>query len=794
MVVGAVPVDFVGLGAKEVKAAEEKSYSFETKNLTAAAQGTYGDGDTISAGADNYFTIYTSSKTKIDSSSKTFGDGYESGQRLNLGGAADVSTPKNVVSFKTSGKAKVKIWWVEGGDDHREMAIYNSSGAEVKKTSEGAAKNDAIISEIELEEAGTYYIGGDKNNNYIFKISVTDIIGSGGTTVERKDWSEVDLPVLGTPIQDNSNIIVPFDMVIGDDGADKITVTMTNEAGEIIDSKNYAVETTSASVTFKPDKSGKYYFYITAIRDGETDKIGENRKDINYLYPLSKAIIGSAYSKGNGSVALEWSAVKEATSYDVEYTSDNSTWEKVSAGSNTETVISGLSVGTRYTFRIIANRNSESTTSDTVEATATSEVQQKWGFVTYGNGASSSKDSFIGSANDGSVTVKSASGKIVPASFDGLSFYYTQVPASQNFTLRAKVSVDTWTFSNGQEGFGLMATDKLGGSGWNNSYMAIATKVEYYWDAATGNVTTDSTAQKVTHKNGIGAQEKVGITNDNIGKIEANDTDTIKNYFKSSMYPLEQRYPDAGNVIGKSTNVPANTISSPISEMYMTIQKNNTGYFVTYESIDGNYKTTKKYYEPKALEQLDSEYVYAGFFASRNATVTFSDISFTTIDSKDDAPSEVRPVEKIAFNTNVQSTTATGTSYYEFLFSANCDGSLRIVDENGTIVANNVKVKADTLVKPANVSLKSGKNDYKLYFTPDSNYKPDEYSEMESYETKLINFSVTYNQYGTEGQAIWVAPNGSGSGSKSDPMSIYEAVKYVQPGQQIILKSGTYKL
>lgn len=32
-------------------------------------------------------------------------------------------------------------------------------------------------------------------------------------------------------------------------------------------------------------------------------------------------------------------------------------------------------------------------------------------------------------------------------------------------------------YTNGQEGFGIMATDMLGGSGWNNSYMAIASKL-----------------------------------------------------------------------------------------------------------------------------------------------------------------------------------------------------------------------------------------------------------------------------------------------------------------------------
>ena len=42
-------------------------------------------------------------------------------------------------------------------------------------------------------------------------------------------------------------------------------------------------------------------------------------------------------------------------------------------------------------------------------------------------------------------------------------------------------------------------------------------------------------------------------------------------------------------------------MENPITEMYLTIQKNNTGYFVTYESVDGSYSTTKKYYDTEAL-------------------------------------------------------------------------------------------------------------------------------------------------------------------------------------------------
>ena len=65
---------------------------------------------------------------------------------------------------------------------------------------------------------------------------------------------------------------------------------------------------------------------------------------------------------------------------------------------------------------------------------------------------------------------------------------------------------------------------------------------------------------------------------------------------------------------------------------------------------------------------------------------------------------------------------------------------------------------------------------------------------MESYETVVIDHTVTYKTFGEAGQSIWVAPDAKGSGSKEDPMSIYDAVKYVMPSQQIVLTEGTYKL
>ena len=704
---------------------------------------------------------------------------------------------EGALTFTVTGTADVVVTATSTGSTNTsDLALVDASGNKI----DGIKAVTGTKPETEIKYtnlvAGTYSIivpkDGENNRGVrILKTVVTQT--SGGERPARADWSGVAAPVLGDVTSKDGKITVPFTMVIGYDGADKVVVTMTDEAGKEVASESYAKDTTGASVTFTPSASGKYTFSIKAVRDGGADKTGAETKTADFVLPLATSAIGSIYNKGNGSVAVEWSAVKEATSYVVEYSNDGKNWVSLDAADKTEATIKGLTVGSEYSVRVVAKRGEDSTTSKEATIKVTKEAQQKWGQITYGNGASSSKDSFTGSVNDGKVTIKSASGKLVPASFDGVSFYYTEVPASQNFTLRAKVTVDSWTLSNGQEGFGLMAADKLGGSGWNNSYMAVASKTEYYWNEEAKEVTTDSSATKVSQKIGLASQEKTGVTKDNIAAIEANDTATVQANFKSTSYPLEQRYPEAKNIIGNSTNTPVD--AGDITEMYLTIQKNNTGYFVTYESADGSYSTTKKYYDTEALERIDSDYVYAGFFASRNATATFSDITFTTIDPKEDAPAEERPIEKVSVNTYVQSATATGSADYEFLFSANCDGTLSIEDANGEVIVSDVEVKADTLVKPASVTLNKGKNAYKINFTPAEGYKPNgEYSAMESYETVVIDHTVTYKTFGEAGQSIWVAPDAKGSGSKEDPMSIYDAVKYVMPSQQIVLTEGTYKL
>ena len=95
MVVGLIPTGFTAITAK---ASAGKKYSFEASSLEAASAGKFKDSETVKAGTDDYFTLYMSAKTKIDSSSKTWDDGYKSEQRVKLGGKADLENMKNHIA------------------------------------------------------------------------------------------------------------------------------------------------------------------------------------------------------------------------------------------------------------------------------------------------------------------------------------------------------------------------------------------------------------------------------------------------------------------------------------------------------------------------------------------------------------------------------------------------------------------------------------------------------------------------------------------------------------------------
>ena len=774
-------------------------YVLDAAELATFGADTKKDGDEETAGTDKYFTIHYSAGTKVEAKEKEFTDGYKSVNRINFAGA--VKKTQNSISFTTTGKAKVKVYW-GAADANREMAIINDSGKTIAVTEVKPAKDQLCCWEVTLDDAGTYYLGGSEKKNYIFRVEVTE---GEQEEISRADWSTVDAPEITEVKQSGEKIDITVKAVVGNDGADKIVVTLQNEENTEVGNVTSSAKKDKHTVSITPDKSGTYTASVVATREGETDKAGNNM-EVYFSLPLATPVISSATSKGNGAVEVVWSAVKEATGYAVTATAEGENEvSKAVTADETTALLEGLTVGKTYTISVVAVRGENKTNPGTATVTVTAEAQRVWSKSTYGSSTDSKNNGVIGNANDGKVTVYSegGKGKIVPGSTDGLTFYYTAIdPETENFTLTADIHVDSWTLSNGQEGFGMMAADAVGSNGdgtafWNNTYQAIATKVEYYWDGE--DVTTDSSANKISMKLGLGAISRLGVTADDVAAIK-NGTITMPAGYVSETTTLETgaatKGPGTYNLVGNWNKKaePTGNLENPLTDFRLQIQRNNTGYYLRYLDKDNKVIKEIRYYdlERTSLTQIDKDNIYVGFFASRNARITVSNIELKTINPADDEKAEEREIEYVYPINTIESPAFSNSADYNLVYYGNADGTLVVKDQNGKEVLNK-EFKALTKETVA-LKLNSGKNTFTINFIPDKEYKPGEFKLMTSYDPVTINHTVEYKT--VENNNIYVSPNGksNAAGTKDAPMDIYTAVKIAAPGQKILIKEGTYNL
>ena len=658
------------------------------------------------------------------------------------------------------------------------------------------------------------------------------------------NWDSYEGTSVTEAVNDNENGKVKVTVAgeIGTYGAGSIDVNMYNEAGELKDTKTVtAWNTTSNTVEFEPEASGTYYFEAVAKRTGVAKTYASSKyKSEGYMLPLKAAVLQLRTAE-QSKIEVTWDAVPEATAYKVEYKKEGAAeFTFLEETTNLSAKTPSLTVGDVYIFRVTAVRSVDGQTkmSNEAQLKVAEHEQFTWKFSAFGQGVSvsndnlsdkdKSKNGYSGGVNtdEGIVNVWSldSKGKLVPASTDGVAFYYATIPTNKNFTLTATAKVNNWKYTNGQEGFGLMAADAVGNNGdssvfWNNSYMASVTKVEYYSnvDEETGEATVSKTSgEKISMKLGIGSQEKIGVNKNNLSKLLDNDSDTVNNEFKTTMSTLETSKLGSAagtfNLIGNYSNTDATfegtTVENPITEVKLTIQKNNTGYFVSYTDAEGN-TTTKKYYDTEALSQIDSDNVYVGMFASRTFDVTYSDISLTTIDPADDAPAEERPVEYKDIQVSVTSSSTASSEDYTFKGMSNADGHVVVTKGDDVIGETDVTANESFTI---DTKLVAGDNKFVATFTPDENFKFGEYELPTSYDPIEVSKTVTYAYF--TGDLIYVSADAtkavdeakanetysakaqinSGKGTKDNPIDIYNAVAYARPGQKILLLDGDYKV
>ena len=628
-----------------------------------------------------------------------------------------------------------------------------------------------------------------------------------GITVDYRtslDWNKIETPVLGTPSVKGGTISVPYTAQVGGIYAETLDVTMYDANGKAVNKQSITAEGESGVAEFTPAASGTYSFKAELIRTGEASEVSNTTTSVNFVLPMATPAGLNAENKGHGNVKLTWQAVPEAENYTV-YVDG-----KVYAEGVTKLLqkISGLTVGQEYTFGVAAVRGNDISKPAEVKLTITEDAVKTWNYSAFGSSVDTMSEGgknngFSGSydTQDLKVWSMNSKGKLVPNSTDGVAFYYTTIdPETENFTLSADVTVDSWKFTNGQEGFGLMAADRVGenGSGnsfWNNSYMVSATKVEYFWDAEAGQVS--DAGDKYTMKLGVGSQEKIGVTPENLA------ADTVVDDFQTAMRTLETSAVASGQGAGTYNMVGGYeaalkdiTDVNPQTTFHMTIQRNNTGYFLSYTNAATGETVTNKYYHGDngdELTRLDENNIYVGFYASRSAKVSFSNMSLTTVAPENDAPAEARPITYVTPNFSIESAKVANNANYEMVYYGNADGVLSITNSKGEAVVSGQHVDAKTKFR-VNTVLEQGSNTFAVEFTPDADYKPAKYSLLSSYDTVKFDFNVTYNV--KDRSYIYVSPDGRsyGSGAKDDPVDIYTAVKSAAPGRTILLKGGTYAL
>ena len=628
-----------------------------------------------------------------------------------------------------------------------------------------------------------------------------------GITVDYRtslDWNKIETPVLGTPSVKGGTISVPYTAQVGGIYAETLDVTMYDANGKAVNKQSITAEGESGVAEFTPAASGTYSFKAELIRTGEASKVSNTTTSVNFVLPMATPAGLNAENKGHGNVKLTWQAVPEAENYTV-YVDG-----KVYAEGVTKLLqkISGLTVGQEYTFGVASVRGNDISKPAEVKLTITEDAVKTWNYSAFGSSVDTMSEGgknngFSGSydTQDLKVWSMNSKGKLVPNSTDGVAFYYTTIdPETENFTLSADVTVDSWKFTNGQEGFGLMVADRVGenGSGnsfWNNSYMVSATKVEYFWDAEAGQVS--DAGDKYTMKLGVGSQEKIGVTPENLA------ADTVVDDFQTAMRTLETSAVASGQGAGTYNMVGGYeaalkdiTDVNPQTTFHMTIQRNNTGYFLSYTNAATGETVTNKYYHGDngdELTRLDENNIYVGFYASRSAKVSFSNMSLTTVAPENDAPAEARPITYVTPNFSIESAKVANNANYEMAYYGNADGVLSITNSKGEAVVSGQHVDAKTKFR-VNTVLEQGSNTFAVEFTPDADYKPAKYSLLSSYDTVKFDFNVTYNV--KDRSYIYVSPDGRsyGSGAKDDPVDIYTAVKSAAPGRTILLKGGTYAL
>ncbi|PKA29935.1 pectate lyase [Cedecea lapagei] len=348
------------------------------------------------------------------------------------------------------------------------------------------------------------------------------------------------------------------------------------------------------------------------------------------------------------------------------------------------------------------------------------------------------------------VTLESRGGKIAN-SHDGLTFFYTELPTSDNFELQATVRVEQFGPENGakpaaQEGAGLLVRDVIGVP------RQQPLKEGYEEFPAASNLVM----------NAIMTQDK----KDNVRvKMQAITREGIS-----------QPWGNAGAGIKKQSYKEEIDLSQT-PEFRLKLQRTNDGFITAWSPVGSDAWVSQSVPRADLISVQKRDHYYVGFFASRNAKITVSDASLTT-SAAETVTSKPWQAKALPVVVQLNSAAKSTSEKYRVQARANSDGVFS-VRQNEVVIGNDKAVKAGEMYSLPTTLTET--NAFNLSFTPAHSDTVHQQFTVE----KVDGFTAT---------TLYAAPDGTanGQGTIASPLDLASAINLLAPGGTLILKAGEY--
>ncbi len=357
---------------------------------------------------------------------------------------------------------------------------------------------------------------------------------------------------------------------------------------------------------------------------------------------------------------------------------------------------------------------------------------------------------------DGRIEVESRGGKLAPG-HDGITFYQTALnPKTDNFVLTADMTVEqfgpeTGAAVNSADSAGIMVRDVNGAPRQDPMVLGFeevpaASNIFGAGMMKTGLSGFSRTGVVKPYGNPGGALKATAFTRDSKYALPTGTPVTLRLERTDTEFVMSATYTHAGE--------PATFVQRVAGADW--------------------------------VQDIDPDHMYVGFYAARNAKVSFANarLELSEAHTQPRTPVQVTPA---APSLTLFSAPETSTSDYTLRARPNYDGTLTVTDATGAQLTE-ARVTANQVFSHP-VQLAADQTEFTLTLTPDAASSPGT-----PVSKKLTVTRKPYGEQG-DGSVIHASPTGTATatGTSADPVDLATALRHVAPGGRVLMHGGTYQ-